>query len=257
MHPLVNVAWQAARDASKMMLQAFDRLDSITVNEKSRNDFVSDVDKAAEKMIIEHILKRYPDHHITAEESGEHGAEHHFNWIIDPLDGTANFINGIPHFAISIAVQEKGRTIAAMVYDPIKDELFTAARGEGARLNDRKLRVSKEKTLEGGLIGTGFPFRDHDMLSDYLRGFETLFRQCAGIRRNGAAALDLAYVAAGRYAGFWELSLQPWDMAAGALLVRESAGLVTDAKGTDNYLKTGSIVAGNVHIVKSILEAIR
>jgi myo-inositol-1(or 4)-monophosphatase len=259
MHPLLNVATRAALDASKIILQSLDRLDSINVTQKQRNDFVTGVDRTAEEIIIEQIKEKYPHHKILGEESGEHeGAnDNDITWIIDPLDGTANFIHAIPHFCISIAVKEKNRLIVGLVYDPIRNELFTAAKGEGARVNDRRIRVSPSKSLEGSILATGFPFKKHSVLSDYLKSFEKLFTQAADIRRAGSAALDLAYVAAGRYDGFWEFDLAPWDIAAGALLIREAGGMVTDLHGSDDYLKTGSLVAGNPRMLKAILNTMR
>jgi myo-inositol-1(or 4)-monophosphatase len=256
MHPLLNVATQAAREASKIILQSLDHLDGRTVKEKQRNDFVTQVDELAQSIIIDAIKKNYPDHAILAEESVDSAGEGDYRWVIDPLDGTTNFIHGIPHFAVSIAAQEKGKTIIALVYDPVKDELFSAIKGQGATLNQRRLRVSDKRTLDTALLGTGFPFRNHELFKDYMQTFETLFLTSAGVRRQGAASLDLAYVAAGRLDGFWELQLEPWDIAAGALLVKEAGGMVIDAKGSDDYMKSGSVIAGNTKIVKGILQQI-
>jgi myo-inositol-1(or 4)-monophosphatase len=257
MHPLVNIAAKAAQEASKIILQSLDRLDGVHIVEKQRHDFVTEVDKMSEGIIVDAIHSAYPEHRILAEERGDSGGDSDICWIIDPLDGTANFIHGVPHFAISIAVKQKNRLIAAVIYDPIRNELFTAAKGEGARVNDRRIRVSDRRTLEGALLGTGFPFKQPERLEEYLKTFQSLFSTAAGIRRSGSAALDLAYVAAGRFDGFWELHLAPWDMAAGILLIREAGGFVTDTKGSDDYFENGSLVAGNTRVVKGILEHLR
>ena len=247
---------QIIRDAGQMSAEYFQKGVTFTVK-SNLSDLVTEADVAVNSFLIEKIQERYPDHKITSEEEDEKGpGDADYEWIIDPIDGTANFIHGIPHFAISIAAREKGKLAVGLIYDPIRREMFTAAKGEGAKLNDRKIRISQQKTLEGAIIGTGFPFKKHSVLPEYLKQFESIFTQTAGIRRAGAASLDLAYVAAGRLDGFWELDLKPWDIAAGALLIREAGGMITDQHGTDDYLKSGSVVAGNVKMLKVLLETI-
>lgn len=260
MHPILNIAVRAARRAGNIIIRSVDQLDRLTVTEKSSNDFVSDVDRQAEQAIIEVIQESYPGHDILAEETGETAGKNgssEFQWIIDPLDGTTNFLHGFPQFAVSIAVKNKGRLEHGVVYDPSRQEIFTASRGAGAQLNDRRLRVSNRKGLEGALLGTGFPFKQQEHLDAYMATFKALFPMTAGIRRPGSAALDLAYVAAGRLDGFWEIGLNPWDMAAGALLIQEAGGLVSDFSGGDDYLQTGNVVAGNPRVFKAILQTIR
>ena len=256
MQPIINIAITAARRAGDIMLQSMDRLDTIRVEEKGNNDFVTEVDKACEDAIIDVIRQNYPDHGILAEESGEHKGRDEVTWIIDPLDGTTNFMHGFPHFAVSIAVKHKGRLEHGLVYDPVKQELFTASRGYGAILNDRRMRVSSRKNLKGALIGAGFPYNHRAQLKTYLASFETIFNQSAGIRRSGAAALDLAYVAAGRLDCYWEFGLKPWDVAAGSLLVSEAGGIVGDHQGGETHIETGNILAGNPKIFKTMLQAL-
>ncbi len=255
-HPIVNIAVQAARKAGEVILRSWDRVDSINIEQKQPNDFVTEVDKRAERIIIDTIHKAHPDHGILAEESGQY-AEGETMWIIDPLDGTRNFIHGFPHVAVSIGVQHAGRMEHAVIYDPIKKEIFTASRGRGAQLNNRRLRVSKSQRLELSLLGTGFPFKDKPILETYLKSFKDVFLNCGGIRRTGSAALDLAYVAAGRLDGFWEYGLKPWDLAAGSLLITEAGGLISDFEGGDTWLDTGKIVGGNPKIFKAILQIIK
>ena len=260
MHPILNIAVRAARRAGNVIIRSVDQLDRLTVTEKASNDFVTDVDRQAENAIIEVIQESYPGHDILAEETGDTPGKDDnsdFQWIIDPLDGTTNFLHGFPQFAVSIAVKHKGRLEHGVIYDPSRQEIFTASRGAGAQLNDRRLRVSNRKGLDGALLGTGFPFKQQEHLDAYLATFKALFPMTAGIRRPGAAALDLAYVAAGRLDGFWEIGLNPWDMAAGALLIQEAGGLVSDFSGGDDYLKTGNIVGGNPRVFKAMLQIIR
>lgn len=256
MHPLLNIAIGAARSAGNLIARSAEHVDGLTVTTKSRNDFVSEVDRQAEQEIIQHIHKAYPDHAILAEESGAQG-ESDYEWIIDPLDGTTNFLHGFPQFAVSIACCHKGRLEHGVVYNPMSQELFTASRGNGAQLNDRRIRVTNRKSLEGALLGTGFPFRRPDYLEPYLATFKALHPQVADMRRAGSAALDLAYLAAGRLDGFWEFDLQPWDMAAGVLLIREAGGLVGDMSGGDDFMETGNLVAGPPKVFKQILQTIR
>lgn len=255
MNPALNIAIMAARKAGSVILRHLDRLGTLTVSHKSRNDYVSEVDRLAEEEIIRAIHKAYPDHAILAEESGKRSGND-YQWIIDPLDGTTNYLHGFPQFAVSIALCHRGKVEHGCVYDPLREELFTASRGSGAFLNDRRIRVSAARTLEGTLIGTGFPFKQQQHLNTYLEMFKVLHRESAGIRRAGSAALDLAYVAAGRLDGFWEIGLNPWDMAAGALLIQEAGGMVGDFRGGDAYQESGNIVAGNPKVYQAILQAI-
>lgn len=259
MHPMLNVAIKAVRKASTVILKPLSQLTDIEVSEKGHQDFVTEVDRLAEEEIIAILKESYPDHNILAEESGALGPikEDEYTWIIDPLDGTTNFIHGVPHFAISVAVMHKNKLEHGVVYDPIMQEWFSASRGAGAQLNGKRLRVSPTKRLEQSLIGTGFPFREPKHFKFYLNTFETIFPQTSGIRRAGSAALDLAYVAAGRFDGFWEISLNPWDMAAGVLLIKESGGIVTDFHGESDYLDSGNVIAGNPKIHRALLNAVQ
>ncbi len=258
MHPTLNIAIKAARRAGSIINRASLNLDLLKVSTKQQSDFVTEVDKAAEAAIIEILRESYPDHAILAEETGAsagaRGAEH--QWIIDPLDGTTNFIHGMPQYAVSIALAHKGIVTQAVVFDPTCNELFTASKGGGAFLNERRLRVSKRTKLHEALIGTGFPYRAFEHIDAYLGMLRELLQTTAGVRRPGAAALDLAYVAAGRYDGFWEIGLSPWDMAAGSLLITEAGGLVGDLSGEANYLRTGNIVAGTPKVFAQLLQVI-
>ena len=258
MHPMLNIAVRAARSAGAIIAQYADRVDSINFDSKSENDFVSDVDRAAEEEIIRILHKAYPEHGFLAEESGLHEKASDYQWIIDPLDGTTNFKHGFYQFAVSIALRHKNKLEQAVVYDPMRQELFTASRGEGAQLNGKRIRVTKLTNLKGALLGTGIPFRsDTTYLDAYLDMLKALLPGTAGVRRAGSAALDLAYVAAGRFDGFWEFDLNAWDMAAGVLLIEEAGGLVTDFNGGFDYLENGNIVAGNPKVLKAILQAIQ
>ena len=259
MHPMLNIAVRAARAGGDFISRYIDRVESLSITEKSRNDFVSEVDKGAEKAIIDIIRKAYPNHSILAEESGNHKGTDDYEWIIDPLDGTTNFLYGFPQFAVSIAVRHKNRITQGVVYNPLSQELFSASRGNGAQLNDRRIRVTPRKSLEGALIGTGIPYRDAQMhlMDDYLGMMKAIIPGTAGVRRPGSAALDLAFVAAGRLDGFWELDLNIWDIAAGVLLVEEAGGLVGDLNGGMDYLKTGNVVAGNPKVFKGLLQRIK
>jgi len=256
MHPMLNIATRAARSAGRILLRYFERTDRISVASKSRNDFVSEVDRSAEAAIIQELRSKYPDHAILAEESGEHRGSD-FQWVIDPLDGTTNYLHGFPQFSVSIALKYRNRLEQAVVYDPLREEMFTASRGQGAQLNDRRLRVAQRTSLEGALVGTGFPYRDQSHLDAYLGMLKAMIRDTAGIRRPGSAALDVAYVAAGRSDGFWELGLAQWDFAAGALLVTEAGGKVSDLAGGDRFLETGNIVAGNLKVHQALVARIR
>lgn len=255
MHPMLNIATSAARSASRIMLRYFDRLDTVDVGKKNVNDIVTQVDTLCEEEIISHIHKSYPNHGILAEESGFSPGDD-YTWIIDPLDGTTNFVHGFPQFSISIAVKRKEELEIGLIYDPLRQELFTAAKGGGAHLNHRRVRVSERKKLDEALIGTGFPFNKPELLQPYLKIFEKLFPQTAGIRRAGSAALDLAYVAAGRLDAFWEASLKPWDIAAGVLMIKEAGGIVTDFKNQENFMESGNVIAGNLKIHQAVTSII-
>jgi myo-inositol-1(or 4)-monophosphatase len=265
MHPMLNTAVKAARQAGRLINRASLDSDALQVTRKERNDFVTEVDRAAEDAIIETLLGAYPRHSILAEESGHRPsaggnrdrtetlreAEH--IWIIDPLDGTTNFIHGLPHYCISIALMERGVITQGLIYDPVRNELFTASRGRGAFLNDRRIRVSKRIRLEESLIGTGFPFRRIHDIDIYLKMLRPVMEKAAGIRRAGAAALDMAYTAAGRFDGFFELGLKPWDVAAGSLLVTEAGGLVGDFNGNASYMESEQIVAGTPKVFSALI----
>ena len=244
----------AARRGGAILIRHLNKLDKLKVEKKGHNDFVSDADRAAEEAVIEVIQRHYPDHAILAEESGVQG-ESDTVWIIDPLDGTTNFLHGFPQFCVSVGVQVKGRMEAAAVYDPMRQEIFAAARGDGATLDDRKIRVSGRKELEFALIGTGFPFRQADMeMGPYLGMLGKVVRNTAGVRRPGAAALDLCYVACGRLDGFWETGLQAWDLAAGALIIREAGGIVSGLDGSENYLDSGHILCGSPKVYAGLAK---
>ncbi len=255
MSPMLNIAIRAARAAGDVIIRQIDYVQDLPIIEKGRNDFVTKVDKHAEIAIIDILRKAYPDHAFLAEESGQQGNSPYL-WIIDPLDGTTNYLHGFPQYAVSIALQYRDKLVQAVVYDPLRQELFTASGGEGAMLNNKRIRVSKQKNLGGALLGTGFPFKQQQRLDEYLSSFKVLFPMTSGIRRAGAAALDLAYIACGRLDGFWELGLKPWDMAAGVLLIQEAGGFVSDLYGEDTYLQNGDIIAANPKIHHEILNII-
>ncbi|PKH21843.1 inositol-1-monophosphatase [Enterobacterales bacterium CwR94] len=258
MHPMLNIAVRAARKAGNVIAKNYETPDAVEASQKGSNDFVTNVDREAERQIIEVIRKSYPKHTIITEESGElAGEDEDIQWVIDPLDGTTNYIKRFPHFAVSIAVRVKGRTEVAVVYDPMTNELFTAVRGQGAQLNGYRIRGGTARDLDGTILATGFPFKLKQHSPAYFNMVSKLFTQCADFRRTGSAALDLAYVAAGRVDGFFEIGLKPWDFAAGELLVREAGGLVTDFTGNHNYLSTGNVVAGNPRVVRSMLATMR
>ncbi len=253
MHALLNIAVRAARAAGEVIIRSLNRLESLTVTSKGRNDFVTEVDHAAEAEIIKLIRKNYPSHAFLAEDSGRTGDSDTI-WIIDPLDGTTNFLHGYPTFAVSIACQIKGRLEHGVVYDPISQEIFSASRGAGAHLDNRRIRVSKQRGLEGALIGTGFPYRANTRYLDaYLAMLRAVMEHTAGIRRPGSAALDLAYVAAGRTDAFWEIGLSPWDTAAGTLLIQEAGGRIGTLSGGE-YRQGGNIVAGTPKVYAALLE---
>jgi len=238
MHPTVNIAVRAARAAGDIILRYHNQVDLLTIENKSENDFVSEVDKTAETAIIKEIKKAFPEHSILGEESGKMIGDNDYQWIIDPLDGTTNYLHGYPQYAVSIALVEKGITTHAVIYDPFKEELYTASRGEGAYLNNERIRKHPQH------------------LDCYIETFRAIHPHVSGIRRAGAAALDLAYLAAGRLDGFWEIGLNSWDMAAGALMVKEAGGFIGDFSGRDKYMETGNVVAGNSDVYKQILKKI-
>ena len=252
---MLNTAVKAARRAGNIINRAAQNIDILTVTQKAANDYVSEVDREAEAAIIRVISETYPSHSILAEESGASGNSEYV-WIIDPLDGTTNFLHGFPHYAVSIALSHKGVLSQAVIYDPVRNELFTASRGRGAYLNDHRMRVGKRSKLQGSLLGTGFPFKEFSVIDTYLAMFKDLAQKTSGIRRAGAATLDLAYVAAGRLDGFWEFGLAPWDMAAGSLLITEAGGLVGDFQGNSGFLETGNIVGGNPKLFSQLIQAL-
>ena len=254
MHPMLNIGIRAAHAAGDYILRYVDRIQDIPVNSKGRNDFVTEVDRQAELIIIDTIHKAYPKHSILAEESGEHPQDTEFLWVVDPLDGTTNFLHGFPQFAVSIALKFRGELDQAIVYDPLRQELFTASKGAGAHLNNKRIRVSKLKSLDGALLGTGFPFRDDARLELFIKSFRTFFPMTAGIRRAGAASLDLAYVACGRLDGFWEFGLNEWDIAAGSLLILEAGGHVGRIMHDNKETDPGSIIAGNPKIFEEMRD---
>ena len=245
MHPMLNIALRAARRAGQIIVRALDRVDILLVEEKQKNDLVSEVDWAAERAIIDTLRRSYPEHAIVAEESGESG-DSEYTWIIDPLDGTTNFLYGIPHFAVSIALRHGDRIEQAVVIDPIRNEEFTASRGVSAQLNGRRLRVSNRLHLESAVVGTGIPYRAlAEDLDAYMNMLKVVTQSCRGVRRGGAAALDLAYVAAGRFDAYFEVGLEPWDIAAGALLIEEAGGMISDLTGGSRHLESGNVACGN------------
>ncbi len=256
MHPLLNTAIKAARRAGSVILRHLDQLERLTIETKGRNDFVSQVDRQAEALIIEVIRTAYPDHAILAEESGyQQGND--YQWIIDPLDGTTNYLHGYPQFAVAIALQHRGRLEQAVVFDPLRNELFTASRGSGAQLNERRMRVSHVGSMKFALLGTGFPFRAEKHLETWIDTFRVLLTRSSGVRRAGSAALDLAHVACGRLDGFWEFGLSPWDIAAGCLLIEEAGGLISDLAGGQRFLETGNVIAGNPRIYGKLVPLVQ
>ena len=255
--PIINIAINAARTAGNIIIKALNRLDTVKIIEKSPNDFVTDVDQKVEREIISIIKKAYPSHGILGEEGGEVKGDE-YQWIIDPIDGTRNFIHGFPHFAVSIAVTFRNKIEYGVIYDPVRQELFTARRGKGAQLNERRIRVSQCKHLEESLLGTGFAYRHTDKHSPLPRELlQSILPVSGDIRRAGAATLDLAYVACGRLDGFWEMGLRIWDIAAGVLLVKEAGGMICDLQGGEDYLKTGNVVAANPVIMRQLLKTIK
>jgi len=256
MQPLLNIAVRAARRAGDLIVRNVDRVPSLGVRSKGRNDFVTEIDQLAERDIIETIRRSHPDHGFLGEESGRSGGDE-FLWIIDPLDGTTNFLHGFPTFAVSLACEYRGRLEHAVVYDPMRQELFTASRGDGAQVDGRRIRVSKQLELEGALVATGFPYRANARwIDEYLAMLKTVMQKTAGIRRPGAASLDLAYVAAGRVDGFWEIGLNAWDTAAGTLLITEAGGRIGTLGGGE-YRQGGNVIAGTPKVYEALVECLR
>lgn len=254
MQAMLNVAVMAAHRGGDTLIRKLPKLEKLKVEQKGRNDYVSEADFAAERAVIDTILKHHPDHAIIAEESGEQGKSE-YTWIIDPLDGTANYLHGFPVFCVSVAVMHKNRLEHGAIYDPMRQELFTASRGQGAHLDGRRIRVTGQKNLERALLGTGFPFRDSNMaIPPYMKMLEKAMTDTAGIRRCGAAALDLCYVAAGRLDAYWETGLSIWDIAAGALIIREAGGIISGLDGSEDFLHTGHVLTGTPKIYSAIAK---
>lgn len=258
MEPMLNIALRAARKAGELIERATERVDLIAIEEKSRNDFVSDIDRKAEQEVLYHLKKAYPDHSFLGEETGASDGDSDYQWIIDPIDGTTNFLRGIPHCSVSIACMYKGQPLHAVVLDPIKRDEFTASKGKGATLNGRRIRCSSRNGLHGALIGTGVPFNGfaYDNIDAYLACLKEVAGQTAGVRRIGSAALDLAYVAAGRFDGYWEMNLKPWDMAAGILLVKEAGGMISDFKGGNQFMDSGNVLCAGPKVFKPLLQIV-
>lgn len=255
MHPMLNIAIKAAREAGDLIMHHAKSIDQLTIENKDVNDFVSEVDKGAEEIIVRTLKRAYPDHSILGEESGFHYIEgSEYEWVIDPLDGTTNYLYGVPQYSISIGLRHKGRMLVGVVFDPLKEEMFSAARGEGAMLNNRRIRVTSRRSMEGSLLVTGIPFRANQDLDLYLETLRVLVPGTAGVRRPGSAALDLAYVAAGRFDGYWEFGLNIWDIAAGVLLVQEAGGLIGDLEGGNTHLKTGDVLAASPKVFKEMAQ---
>jgi myo-inositol-1(or 4)-monophosphatase len=256
MNPMLGFAVKAARRAGDLISRASENIDKLNIQHKTTNDLVSEVDRAAEEAIIDSLKKVYPDHAFLGEEGGQVGSSDYL-WIIDPLDGTTNFLHGFPVYAVSIALSYKGQLQIGVIYDPTRNDLFTASRGEGAFLNEKRIRVSKRDRLIDALVGTGFPFRANSDVDTYAAMFKSVALKSAGIRRPGAASLDLANVAAGRLDAFWEMGLSPWDMAAGVLMITEAGGLVGDFNGDGAFMESGKIVAGNPKIFAQLLNTLK
>ena len=254
MHAMLNVAVMAARRGGDTLVRSLPKLDKLKIERKGRNDFVSEADHAAEAAVVDVILKHYPDHASLAEEGGAQG-DSDYTWVIDPLDGTTNFLHGFPIFCVSVAVVHKGRVEHGAVYDPMRNELFTASKGAGAQLDGRKIRVSGQTNLDRALLGTGFPYRDSNLATPpYMRMLEKAIKNTSGIRRCGAAALDLCYVASGRFDAFWETGLKSWDLAAGSLIIREAGGIISGMDGSEDFLKTGHVLTGTPKIYRAAAQ---
>lgn len=258
MHPTINIAVRAARKAGNQIRKGFERLDAFNVTKKAPHDYVTDIDKIAEDMILDIIQKAFPRDDIIGEESGLTEGRNERTWLVDPLDGTANFVHGIPHVAVSIACLEDGKVDHGVVYDPFRDELFTATRGEGAYLNDKRLKLNNQKIeMKNAMIATGLPFKKRMLMDKSMAQIQNVFSKAHDIRRHGAASLDLAYVAAGRFDGYWEMALKPWDIAAGSLIAKEAGAFVTDLNGGSDYLKTGDIVCAHRSLLNDLLGLIQ
>ena len=257
MHPVLNIAVKAARRAGSIINRASFDLDKLTIERKAQSDYVTEVDRAAEQAIIQVLKEAYPQHSILAEESGLQDNNSEYQWIIDPLDGTTNFMHGFPQYCVSIALSVRGVVQHGVIFDPVRNDLFTTSKGTGAFLNDRRIRVSKTLYLKDALLGTGFPYKEFANFDRYIATFKELTQKCSGVRRPGAAALDLAYVAAGRFDGFWEMGLSPWDVAAGGLLVQEAGGLIADFNGEGDWLNTGTVVCGTPKVFVPMLAVIQ
>ncbi|UDG81192.1 Inositol-1-monophosphatase [Candidatus Hartigia pinicola] len=258
MHPILNIAIRAARKASNHITKSYEMPNNVQITKKGANDFVTNIDHECEHLIIEVIRQYYPEHTIFSEESGELlGKNNNIQWVIDPLDGTTNFTKNFPHFAISIAVRIHGRTEVAVVYDPMRNELFSAVRGQGSQLNGYRLRGADARELKGAIIATGFPFKYKQHAVVYMNIMRKIFERCADFRRTGSSALDLCYIAAGRVDAYFEIGLKPWDFMGGELIMRESGGIITDFIGNHNYLISGNLVAGSPRIVQHMLFIMR
>lgn len=255
--PVLNVIVRAVRKAGQMALRHFDFRHQLDIRQKGRNDLVSNADTDVERELLYHLRKGYPQYGVLAEESGASGSDTEGQWIIDPIDGTTNFLHGVPHFAISVALALGGETAVGVVFNPVSDELFAAEKGRGAFLNDRRIRVNDTRLLSQSLLATGFPSRNPELLDPYLRSFRKFLLLTHGVRREGSAALDLAYTAAGRYDGFWEMRLSPWDVAAGCLILQEAGGFVSNFKGEKNYQNGGNILGANPVLHGRMLEVLR
>lgn len=253
---MLNIAIRAAHHAGDFIVRKINKLPDLKVEVKALNDYVSEVDRQAESLIIEDLLKSFPGHSVLAEESGVIEGKEDYRWIIDPLDGTTNYLHGFPHYAVSIACEHQGKLTHGVIYDPYKQELFAASRGAGATLNNRRIRVSSLKSAQGALLATGFPFKHPEQLEEFFSVFREFFHKATDVRRAGSAALDLAYVAAGRLDGYWESGLQSWDLAAGALIVREAGGLVTDYSGDSQFMDNGEVVAANPRLISEMLRTL-
>jgi myo-inositol-1(or 4)-monophosphatase len=253
MQPVVNTAIKAARQAGTLILRALDHLDEISVTEKSKHNYVTEIDKGSEKIIIDVLRNAYPDHGILAEEGGFHPGDE-YQWVIDPLDGTTNFIHGYPHFCISLALKHKDKLMHGVIYDPVKNDIYSASRGEGAQLNDRRIRISKRTEIENAIIGATLPSSVMHYRDDFLNAIKSLMENSCSTRIAGSAALDLAYVAAGQLDAYWAINLKPWDIAAGILLIKEAGGIVMDYNGSEDVLETGNVVAGNIKMTKAVLK---
>lgn len=255
---MLNIAVRAARQAGTVIAKGFENREKLITEVKGENDYVTQIDKDAEQAIIEKIRQSYPSHSFLGEEGGAiKGEDESFQWIIDPLDGTTNFIKGIPHFCVSIGLVHKGKLDQAVVFDPILGELFTASRGNGAQLNGYRIRVNSIKSLANTVLGTAFPFKQRDRIANFTQQFGQILEQAGDVRRTGSAALDLAYVASGRFDGYFEAGLKPWDMAAGELIVREAGGMVTDFQGGTDHMQSGDIVAGSPKAIQELVKHLK